>query len=163
MKCITCDNEALPDSDNCGECERKSFSKIGGLLWVPGFGLVAGLIMYLVSITNLIKMIEPVRQNVPQIMSLIVFELVGQIVLALLAVYTAVLFFSRRRRTVVAYVCLLLSIVLYRVTDTYIAIEHFNIGPHITNYGQIMPSISGALVWVPYFLRSIRVKRTFVR
>ncbi|WP_435930200.1 DUF2569 domain-containing protein [Dryocola sp. BD613] len=163
MKCITCDNEALSDSDSCGECERKALSKIGGLLWVPAFGLVAGLVMYLVSITNLIQIIAPVRQNVPQIMPLIVFELAGQIVLALLALYTAVLFFSRRRRAVATYVCLLLSIVLYRITDTYIAIEHFNIGPHITNYGQIMPSILGALIWVPYFLRSVRVKRTFVR
>ncbi len=163
MKCITCDNEALSDSDSCDACERKAFSKIGGLLWVPAFGLVAGLIMYLFSITNIISVIGPVRQNVPHIMPLIIFELVGQIVLALLAVYTAVLFFKRRRRTVVTYICLLLAIVLYRVTDTCLAIEHFNIGPHITNYGQIMPSVLGALVWVPYFLKSVRVKRTFVR
>jgi hypothetical protein len=162
MKCITCENEALTDSDSCGSCERKELSKIGGLLWLPAFGLVAGLIMYLVSITNIVNVLGLIRQNAPQIMPLIIFELVGQIILAVLGAWTIFLFFKRRRRTIPTYITLLLLIAAYRLADTWIAIEHFGIGPHITNYGQIMPAIVGALIWVPYFLRSVRVKRTFV-
>ncbi|HEY1845241.1 MAG TPA: DUF2569 domain-containing protein [Buttiauxella sp.] len=162
MKCITCENEALTDSDSCGPCERKELSKIGGLLWLPAFGLVAGLIMYLVSITNIVNVLGLIRQNAPQIMPLIIFELVGQIILAMLGAWTIFLFFKRRRRTIPTYITLLLLIAAYRLADTWIAIEHFGIGPHITNYGQIMPAIVGALIWVPYFLRSVRVKRTFV-
>jgi hypothetical protein len=163
MKCITCDNDALSDSDSCAACERRELSKIGGLLWIPAFGLVAGMIMYIVSVTNIFSVLGTVRANVPQLMPLFYFELAGQIVLALLGLYTTVLFFTRRRRTIIAYIALLLLIVVYRVADTYIAIEYFGVGANITNYGQIMPSIIGALIWVPYFIKSVRVKRTFVK
>ena len=163
MKCITCDNEALADADNCSRCEGKEFSKIGGLLWLPAFGLVAGLIMYLVSITNIINVLGPLRQNAPQLMPLIIFELVGQIILAVLGAWTLYAFFRRLKRTIASYIALLLLIAVYRIVDTWLAIEHFGIGPHLTNYGQIMPAIVGALIWVPYFMKSVRVKRTFVK
>lgn len=163
MKCMTCEAEALPDSDSCSACEHKEFSKIGGLLWVPAFGLVAGLIMYVISITNTANVISLIRQNAPQLTSLIIYELIAQIVLALLTLYTVFLFFSRRKKTPLVYIGLLLLILAYRISDTFLASEYFGLRSQASNLSQIIPAIIGALIWVPYFLKSVRVKRTFVK
>lgn len=163
MKCMTCDNEVLSDSDSCSACEQKEFSKIGGILWFPAFGLVAGFIMYVISITNTASVIDIIRQNAPQLTLLIIYELVSQIVLALLTLYTGFLFFSRRKKTPVVYISLLLLILAYRISDTFLASGYFGLHPQGSSLSQIFPAITGALIWVPYFLKSVRVKRTFVK
>lgn len=163
MKCMTCDAEALPDSDSCSACEHKEFSKIGGLLWFPAFGLVAGLIMYVISITNTANVIGLIRQNAPQLTSLIIYELVAQIVLALLTLYTVILFFKRSKKTRLFYIGLLLLILAYRISDTLLAANYFGLHSHESSLSQITPAMIGALIWIPYFLKSVRVKRTFVK
>lgn len=163
MKCMTCESEALSDSDSCKDCERKELSKIGGILWIPAFGLVAGLIMYVISITNTASVINIIRQNAPQLTTLIVFELVAQILLALLTLYTVFLFFGRRKKLPLMYITLLLFILAYRVGDTLLASEFYGIHSQQSALSQITPAIIGAIIWIPYFIRSIRVKRTFIK
>jgi len=48
--CIQCDSEALKGSDYCAVCEEREFKKIRGWLYIPALGLIATIIVNLISI-----------------------------------------------------------------------------------------------------------------
>ncbi len=93
----------------------------------------------------------------------LLFELIGNAVLAAAALVLAVMFFQRRRRFPTAAAGLLLGAFLFYVADSLAASQ--------LPGGQEAPGslldLGGALlvcaVLVPYLLRSKRVKTTFVR
>lgn len=150
-------------------------SGIGGWLVLPALGLVVTPLMILYQLyTNFLPlanadswsaMID--RQSPiyhPLLVPLIIWEIGMNVVLLAVTIYAAILFFRRSKRApvwVIMWLILSLGIMLIDAAVgsqiPVIAKEGFR--DSLRDLGR---SITGAAVWIPYFLLSKRVKSTFV-
>ncbi|SKC07370.1 Protein of unknown function [Kosakonia radicincitans] len=162
--CIQCDNEALKDSDYCAVCEEREFKKIRSWLFVPAIGLLVSLIAIIVSINTTTKVLMEhysVIGTGPK--ALLIYELVFYIAMFAYTLFVCGLFFRKKRQLPRFYIGFLLIWLVFYGVDLLLA--HYLIGlPFVfeTVKALIRNAISAA-IWVPYFLISGRVKRTFVR
>ena len=132
---------------------------LGGWLILPAIGLVLGCIMSLVGIVASLGL----SANLPsRYQGIFALSLIFDIGLTIFLVYAAVRFFGKRRNAPATMIALL--IVQLVVNALLLAISlGSNAEPFAVAAGvQLLRSIIPALIWIPYFSVSQRVKRTFV-
>lgn len=159
VKCANCGEKVLPPDTHCKRCEDKNYTGIGGWLYLPALTLTLSVIFQFVglfSVVNLFLTIEEVYKG------LALFEAGGAIFLWLLAVYTTVLFFRKKRQLPNYYaVLILLTTILYAI-DCWIAAHFYGMGLEVEDIKFFVSCAGQIIIWIPYFRVSKRVKLTFV-
>lgn len=162
--CLQCDNETLKESDFCAACEAREFKKIRGWLYVPAAGLIFSILGNIVAINfNLRFLMDNASLIGDTQRALLLFELFAYVAMFGFAVYVSSLFFRKKRQLPRCYIALLLSGVAFVGLDLLLGHIYLDV-PYV--YAAVQPLIRNlvsACIWVPYFIVSVRVKRTFVR
>lgn len=96
---------------------------------------------------------------------LLVFEIAGNIALLGYSLVLIHLFFTKSYRLPFNYIIFLICALVFVITDHLL----FGMIPmeygeaDIEGYSEILRTLLATVIWVPYFLRSERVKNTFVK
>jgi hypothetical protein len=149
---------------------------IGGWLVLPVIGLFLSPILIMAQVSksffsvysdptwSLLTKPGGARYD-PMWMPLLLFELGGNIGIVAFDVVLLVMLFSKKRFFPSAVIIMLLARMLFFIADHLLAIQI----PAIADIdserfmSQLVPSALICAIWVPYFLVSKRVKRTFLR
>jgi len=156
--------------------EVKSYKGIGGWLILPLIGLFVALIrLPLLILKDLVPIFTEGHWNAlttpgshvyhPLWASLIIFESVGNIVFLIFAIILLVLFFRKSRLLPKLMISYLILNLMFVVGDFFFADLIPAVAEHSNSQSakELGRSIIGAVIWVPYFLVSKRVKQTFDR
>lgn len=148
---------------------------IGGWLYLVAVGVCLTPIRIAAETMRGLRPFEPVtwhavttpgtRAYHPLFGPLIVGELVTNAALLIWAGALAYLFFAKRRSFPIVMIAFLIARVVFQAADLGVALmipaTAASIGPG--TYAALAAGVLVALIWVPYFLTSRRVKATFVR
>jgi hypothetical protein len=133
---------------------------IYGWLVIPAIGLVLAPLM---SLFGLITGIGMVQTHASELLSDARLWLSGLIDVFMITatIIVAILFFTMRRITVQAVICLLIASVIANSAQAFLNVNMFD-KVETDTYMPIVHSIVYASIWIPYFMMSKRVKNTFV-
>jgi hypothetical protein len=95
--------------------------------------------------------------------ALLTFELVCYIALFAYTLFVSSLFFRKKRQLPRHYIAFLLAWVVFYGADLLLAHQLANFPFVYDTVKAVVRNVISAAIWVPYFLVSDRVKRTFVR
>jgi transglutaminase-like putative cysteine protease len=152
---------------------HSSLSGIGGWLVIPVLGLVATPIAVLVTTSSGMESYAADNWTLLTTFGsdsyhalwapVLLFELVSQIGIFVFAILLAVLFFRRRSSVPSLYIGFQLISTVQLVLDQLLvhSIPQAVVGAG--NTGQAIGSVIGAMIWIGYFMKSERVRNTFVR
>ena len=141
---------------------------LGGWLILTGIGLVVALlrILYMLFGTDVPVLtaarFAAVRQRYPLLHGLVAFEAVTNVVLLLLVAWLLYLFFSKRRSFPTIMILYMVFSNAVMIADVLAAHAILPSVSHVSGDFNLARSIIAAALWIPYFLRSRRVKVTFV-
>lgn len=162
--CIQCDEQALEGGDYCATCEEKAFKKIGGWLYIPALGLLATLLVNSFSVIVTLRLLLDSAGLLPgAVESVLYFELFAFAGLFFLALYVSSLFVRKKRQLPKSYIALVIAGILVLGADAWLGYRYLDMPLNYENISPVVRSVIGACIWIPYFLISVRVKRTFVR
>jgi len=136
---------------------------IGGWLILPAIGLILGPILICISFSEFLS--EEVQQAARESASIAAYVNVvlgGQVVLLLILIVTGLLFFSKNKAAPNFYIFLLVAGVVFSIVSYVVGTDTGIKEVTEEDLRGIRRSISGAMIWIPYFLVSKRVKNTFV-
>lgn len=148
---------------------------IGGWLLLPAFGIVVTPLRVLVelamglepySLASWSALGTPGGDGYHALwLPLLLFELVANLGLLVLSALVLVMFFQRRRAAPRLYIVLLATSVTFVGLDLALAqlIPAAAAEVGAEDWGTLARVAIHALIWIPYFLRSRRVKSTFIR
>ncbi|HKZ21923.1 MAG TPA: DUF2569 domain-containing protein [candidate division Zixibacteria bacterium] len=155
---------------------QPSSDKIGGWLILVAIGLIfTSLRILLLTFKDIIPVFAPQTWSVlttptsavyhPLWAPLLIGELVGNLFFVCLGIVLVVLFFQKRRIFPKLAILYLLANLVFVVGDTLVAglIPVVAQQDNTSSVKEIVRSVVGAGIWVPYFIMSKRVKSTFVR
>ncbi|VUS51133.1 DUF2569 domain-containing protein [Klebsiella spallanzanii] len=159
VKCASCGGKVLPPDRHCKICEDKKYTGIGGWLYLPALTLTLSVIFQFVGLFRVVNVFLTIEEEYK---GFALFEAGGAIFLWLLAVYTTVLFFRKKRQLPNYYVVLvLLTTILYAI-DCWIAAHFYGMGLEVEDIKVFVSCAGQIMIWIPYFRVSKRVKLTFV-
>jgi len=130
---------------------------IGGWLMIPAIGLVLGPIR---STTDLYRALTMIQIFAPEMTDdpYFVLTLLIDVAMIVAGIVVAVLFFQKRRVAVRAIIGLMIASILANLVQVQLCQAMFEeVDPKPT----IGACVRGA-IWIPYFLKSKRVRNTFV-
>ncbi|PHM70335.1 DUF2569 domain-containing protein [Xenorhabdus sp. KJ12.1] len=162
--CTKCGEKEIPqDTEYCEGCEEKSFKKIGGWLYLPAIGLI---VMILSSITGIVTTINEIFPFYSQLTDrwkcFITFAFILDLLIFLLIIVTTIFFFRKSKKTPYLFISLLILNITVQGIMIFLTINVMS-APVEPNYTlNLIRSILHAAVWIPYFIVSVRVKKTFV-
>lgn len=165
---------SIPESPGLPPPLPRSRPGIGGWLWLPAIGLITNPFVLIgafstgatgyfdASVWTALVSPESTAYS-PALAGLILVEAAANTWLLCHGLLVLILFFSGRRETRPWIVALLLLQVIVIVGDqlAHQAVTSETLQPE--DFGEIVRSLVGAAIWIPYFLVSKRVKKTFVR
>jgi len=156
--------------------QEQNYQKIGGWLILVAIGVVVTPFIYLyILYTNFLPIFTdnntwavlttPGTQAYhPMWAPLIIFEILGNVGLFVFSIAVAIAFFQKRRFLPKLYITLLLSVLAFLIIDHLLS-QSIPYIASMDNTDSIRGIIRGAAtsaVWIAYFLKSERVKGTFV-
>ncbi|CAM8681712.1 DUF2569 domain-containing protein [Kluyvera sp. M-M157-B] len=163
--CIKCGVAIPQEREFCDVCEEKHFRKIGGFLFLPLIGLVVTAAGYLFAMTDAFKfMAENYTHLNVSAKTFFALSLAIYAVEFLFSLTVLSFFLKKKRFLPKLYMLFLISIVVTMSLNLYMLyrlIPGVNIG-----YNELVPvfrNVISAFIWIPYFITSVRVKRTFIR
>ena len=153
-----------------------SYSKIGGWLILCAVGLVLYPIQSLYSlITELIPVVfsdnwaaltSPTNPGYHSLWApLVIAELVGSIVFFMCSIVILIFFFRRNRRAPKLIIAFMIANMIF-VSADYFIINFFLIRTNSVNVDttvNFVRTVVAGAIWVPYFMFSKRVAKTFTR
>jgi len=132
---------------------------IAGWLMLPAISLVFSPVMTTVNLFlgwNMMEAVAPEYLSDPRFWTVCMIE-VGMIAASL---WVAVLFFRKRRGAVRAVIVLLLAAVAAKVGESLLNGSMFGVEAREIGTAALRGAVPAAL-WIPYFLKSKRVRNTF--
>ncbi|MDB6370392.1 DUF2569 domain-containing protein [Photorhabdus bodei] len=163
MKCIKCENPVLHESDFCAACEEKELSRIGGFLYFPAINIIFVILSSLFSSYKTMTTLIFGYDFLGELRILIGFEFICFTIIFGVALYTSILFFRKKKKTPLFYIILLVFTSLFIITDLSLAHYVYEIKLDYNYLFLLFRAVFYTCIWVPYFIISIRVKRTFIR
>lgn len=162
MECLNCKSDALRGSDYCEACEKKELGKIGGWLYLPAISLILSIILYSMNGFRSLELYLDARHVLGNLANPVLLNTVLVFALVLFGIYVGSLFFRKRKALPNVYILWIIFSLLYAAGD--LAIAYYALGLEVTSkdYSKLGRGIISACIWIPYFLVSVRVKRTFV-
>ena len=138
-------------------------SGIGGWLILPAIGIVVAPIQFAMNVLDYFPKFELLQPGT-LVHTMTMFEILAWIGFAILATTTAVQFFTRKKNAPKLYRALLLGQLLFVVGAYWAAAILFDAPMFDVDAGiAIVMLLAACLIWIPYFLYSVRVRNTFVR
>jgi hypothetical protein len=148
---------------------------LDGWLILVGFGLILGIIKLIVSIISiykpvidadiLVKLTNPnSTEYIPNFALLFYSEIIVNAFLVLMMFYLLYLFFNKKKNFPKNYIFISLFAIIVIPVDSYLISnilpnEKFLDAETLKSFFQSL--LSGA-IWIPYMLKSIRVRNTFI-
>ncbi|EQB98703.1 DUF2569 domain-containing protein [Photorhabdus temperata] len=163
MKCIQCENPALHESDFCATCEEKELNGIGGFLYFPAINIIITILTSLFGSYKTMMILISGYDFLGKLRILIGFEFICFVIIFGIAFYTSILFFRKKEKTPLLYIILLVFTLLFVITDLMLGYYIYGIKLDYNNLSLLFRNVFCACIWIPYFIVSIRVKRTFIR
>lgn len=158
------------------DAHRAGLCGIGGWLTLPAIGIalnavvMPGMLIMILLDMDLATWHDLTRSSgdPAQVLMLVhtLLEHLGYAVLTSASLFLAVHFFRRRRCVPAFYITLVLSSLVLEgilAVITVLPLADFDPAYQILSFQTVTRELIGAAVWVPYFLRSMRVKCTFTR
>jgi len=149
--------------------EPRAGENIGGLLYLVAIGVILSPIINAFYLKQLVEAAqnanwEMVWQQGPVTMLSIIFGFGAQGYMLFFTIFLAVLFFGRRKIFPKMFIFYIVSVFALCVIDVFIAVSVPNITPQMVEevITSAVRNFTLGLIWIPYFLKSKRVKRTFV-
>ncbi|HHQ6631264.1 TPA: DUF2569 domain-containing protein [Serratia fonticola] len=163
MKCMNCDAEVVRGSDFCEACEQKELGKIGGFLYLPALGIILSVISSIYGLLSSIKSYHSVTGITSALYPFIIYQIICFAILLALSVYITGVFFGKKKKAPFYYILLISLNLIFVISN--VAISHYQYGVEVDSdmWTSMARTLIGACIWIPYFLVSVRVKRTFVR
>lgn len=147
----------------------ESLDGLSGWLILVGFGLV---VSPFVTLSTLVTVNLPFLYNAkyqpflsshPALAGLLLFEVITNIIFILGVLALNFLFFTKRKAFptfMIIYLATQCCLILFDALATHVLLPSTNLAG---SYAAIARPFMAALIWIPYFLISRRVKATFVR
>ncbi|RWR03407.1 hypothetical protein ED28_00010 [[Pantoea] beijingensis] len=164
MECIKCNEQAVAESDYCAACEKKIFSRPGGWLWLPLTGLAfmnGTLVVSIVRAVQVLFQANGILDN--KIKALIYYDVIMMLILLGVGIYIAGMFFRRKRTLPKFYIFFLILMIVFEISDVWMANYFLKMTVNADDIKRIGQRMFHAAIWIPYFLVSLRVKKTFIR
>ena len=162
--CIQCASDALEGSDFCADCEDREFRKIRGWLIVPAISLVLSVLINLLSIAAMLRLLIEHHSGMSgTVNAVMLFELLAFIGMFLFSLYVAGLFFRKKRTLPRSYILFLLIGLAYVTVDMLLGHYYLHVPINYEALKPVVRNLVSCAIWIPYFLVSVRVKRTFVK
>lgn len=137
-------------------------SGIGGWLILPAIALVITPLVNIVGVVQAANLLGD-AVIVPGLQTVLLIEIAGIVALTLGFVFVATRFFRRRVGTPRLFISLLVANLLFILADAAIVGATLSLPVFDTQTGTgIVRAVIYAAIWVPYMLRSVRVRNTFV-
>ena len=151
--------------------KKKNLEGLSGWLILVGIGLVVTPFKYMFAMKEYIEMFSTCTWGViathnPLFAGILIGEMLGNIGLMLAWLYAAHLFFSKKRIFPKCYIWMAFLGVIILFADMFAVkmVIHSNepvfSNPEVSK--EFVRGFYGLVIWVPYMLRSERVRRTFV-
>ena len=138
-------------------------SGIRGWLILPAIGIVVAPVWFAKNVLDYFPKFELLRPGT-LFHAMTMFEILAWIAFALFATLTAVQFFTHKKSAPKLYRILLVAQLLFIVGEYWLAAILFDVPMFDANGGfAIGKWLVACIIWVPYFLYSVRVRNTFVR
>lgn len=158
-----------------GQGDETDYQKIGGWLILCAIGLVLYPVQTLVSLfTELMPALSSEHWSAvtspaspayhPLLAPLVVAELVGNLLFFIFSICLAVFFFQRRKYVPKLIISFLIANLIFVGID-YFVTQYIIIRPSSINLDaaiNFVRTAAAVIVWIPYFVFSKRVGRTFV-
>lgn len=175
--CTHCGQKIEQSSiNNVAHAEKSNDQQIGGWLILPAIGLIITPLWSLYTFfTEYIPMFSDGTWElltnsdsayfISGFSSLIMFEIFFQAVFCLFVLYVAFLFFTRKEKLPRLYILYLVGSLIFVVIDYMWVFSIPELAEALQeegDYSDLGRSIIAAAIWVPYMLKSDRVKNTFV-
>jgi hypothetical protein len=185
--CSNCASEVPESSPSCAACgtvagavapaqlstplfsTTDDLEGLSGWLALVAFGLVVSpfVMLYTILTVNLPFLTDsryqPYLSSHPAFAALAVFEVITNIIFLASVLALAYLFFTKRKAFptfMILYLATQCWVILFDTIAVHILVPTANM---TASYASVARSLIGALVWIPYFVVSLRVKATFVR
>ncbi|MDR3726973.1 MAG: DUF2569 family protein [Terracidiphilus sp.] len=142
---------------------------LSGWLVLVGIGLVVSpfVMLYTILTVNLPFLADhryqPYLSSHPAFAALAIFEVITNIIFITSVLALAYLFFTKRKAFptfMILYLATQCCVIVFDTVTVHVLVPSANLS---TSYASVARSLIGALVWIPYFVVSQRVKATFVR
>jgi hypothetical protein len=136
---------------------------VGGWLALLAFGQVVGVLSIFVSALKHPNLVLLLQDQIPVV---VWGEAIMADALALVSLSTASLLFRHSRSFPRFFICQTVLAICFPFVDVFLASLSSTSGPVFVSglekdAGQLGATITGALIWIPYVLRSRRVANTF--
>ncbi len=143
------------------EAEEKALTGIAGWLTLPALGLILSPLMYGFGLWQALSLPESEREAVA---SLVRFKEFADVVCIVATVVVAIFFFGKRRAARPLVIGLLLLQLGLSIVEYVVAKSSGRIAPSYmeTLMGEAARGVLVCMIWIPYFIFSKRVRRTFV-
>ena len=155
--------------------DGNSNPKIGGWLILCAIGLVLYPVQTLFSLVteiipaifsdNWVTLTSPTDPGYHSLWTpLVIAELVGNICFFIFSIFIVVFFFQQRRCVVKLFIFFLIANIIFVGSD-YIIINFFLIRTNTVNMDatiNFVRTVVAGAIWIPYFILSKRVSKTFV-
>ncbi len=162
--CIKCDTPISQYEEYCPACEEKRYRKIGGLLFIPLLNLFYLGVIYFLGVAGNIKIItEHYTMMISMHKLYFLLALVTNSALFFMIIYAISIFLRKKKLLPKFFIFLLISSVAIPCLDQISAVNIFD--GYKIGFEQIMPIVRAlvfAVIWSLYFLKSARVKKTFI-
>lgn len=152
--------------------EEKKPNGLGGWLILPAIGILLAPLRMLGNAYALIpeagvweQITTPGTELYHSLLGpLMIFEAIGNVAILIASLVLVVLFFTKSRHLPRLIIIVMLAGVLFQFAVQTVAeyIPATASSGDITEFKGLVQSIFACLIWVPYFLVSVRVKNTFV-
>ncbi|QXF32901.1 hypothetical protein CE143_06765 [Photorhabdus luminescens] len=144
-------------------CEDKELSGIGGFLYLPAINVIFAIFSSLFNSYKTMTILNSGYDFLGELRILIGFEFICFTIIFGVALYTSILFFRKKNKTPLFYIILLVFTLLFIITDLALAHYVYEIKLDYNYLFLFFRTVFYACIWVPYFIISIRVKRTFIK
>jgi H+/gluconate symporter-like permease len=134
---------------------------LGGWLILPAIGLVFSPLGLARGLITDLGLVGQLSTKAPTLSFLLLVEACAYAALALWCVKVAIDFFKRRRSTRNGFIALSIASIVFLILDL-VAGAAFGGTVEPSDGGRILAAIIASGIWISYFMRSERVKRTFL-
>lgn len=144
---------------------------LGGWLILPMLGLIISVfylpfsfwVTYLDIFEYWDVLTNPTSSSfIPLFKELIYFEVLGNFILYGTLLFLCYLFFTKKRLTVRVSIFFYLFSLALIIVDVILAKQLLSVPVEATDIRDILHGVVACIIWIPYFLKSVRVKNTFV-
>lgn len=154
----TSNEQIIPEKNE--SISDKKLVGINGWLIIPAMGLVFAPIklitMFLISFNFIQDLTPELFEDFRFILICII-----DILIVVFAIIVAIFFFKKRLLAIKAIISLMIATIIAAIIQAFLNVEMFG-ELDIDTIKPILHSIIFSLIWIPYFLKSIRVKNTFI-